>query len=130
MKSSPGWKATQATRYEPRPYPFMNLGRIYLRQGRWWEVLREFEGAVRSALDDRTARKGRVTSSALASKGPGPVRVTARPCLGRTAGGEGRPSSDKARKNFVAPAGATVAWPCGREPGRFRLVWRQRRRSR
>ena len=26
-------KAKQATRYEPRQYPFMNLGRIYLRQG-------------------------------------------------------------------------------------------------
>jgi Tfp pilus assembly protein PilF len=50
-------KAKQATRYEPRQYPFMNLGRIYLRQGRWWEALREFEGAVRSAPDDRAARK-------------------------------------------------------------------------
>ena len=49
-------KAKQATRYEPRQYPFMNLGRIYLRQGRWWEALREFEGAVRSAPDDRAAR--------------------------------------------------------------------------
>jgi Flp pilus assembly protein TadD len=35
----------------------MNLGRIHLRQGRWWEALREFEGAVRSAPDDRAARK-------------------------------------------------------------------------
>jgi Tfp pilus assembly protein PilF len=50
-------KAKQATRYEPRQYPFMNLGRIYLRQGRWWEALREFEGAVRSAPNDRAARK-------------------------------------------------------------------------
>lgn len=50
-------KAKQATRYEPRQYPFMNLGRIYLRQGRWWEALREFEGAVRSAPDDRAARR-------------------------------------------------------------------------
>lgn len=50
-------KAKQATRYEPRQYPFMNLGRIYLRQGRWWEALRKFEGAVRSAPDDSAARK-------------------------------------------------------------------------
>jgi Flp pilus assembly protein TadD len=35
----------------------MNLGRIYLRQGRWWEALREFEGAVRSAPNDSAARK-------------------------------------------------------------------------
>jgi len=42
-------KAKQARRYEPRQFPFMNLGRIYLRQGRWWDALREFEGAVRVA---------------------------------------------------------------------------------
>jgi tetratricopeptide (TPR) repeat protein len=45
-----------ATRYEPRQYPFMNLGRIYLGQGRWWEALRELEGAVRLAPNDRAAR--------------------------------------------------------------------------
>ena len=28
-------KAKQAKRYEPRQFPFMNLGQIYLRQGRW-----------------------------------------------------------------------------------------------
>ena len=50
-------KAKHATRYEPRQFPFMNLGRIYLRQGRWWEALREFEGAVRSAPDNSAARK-------------------------------------------------------------------------
>ena len=27
-------KAKQAKRYEPRQFPFMNLGQIYLRQGR------------------------------------------------------------------------------------------------
>jgi hypothetical protein len=35
----------------------MNLGRIDLREGRWWKALREFEGAVQSAPDDRAARK-------------------------------------------------------------------------
>jgi hypothetical protein len=45
-----------ATRFEPRQYPFMNLGRIYLGQGRWWEALRELEGVVRSDSDDRAAR--------------------------------------------------------------------------
>ena len=29
-------KAKQARRYEPRQFPFMNLGRVYLKQGRWW----------------------------------------------------------------------------------------------
>ena len=45
-------KAKQARRYEPRHFPFLNLGRIYLRQGRVWEALREFEGAVRMAPTD------------------------------------------------------------------------------
>jgi tetratricopeptide (TPR) repeat protein len=42
-------KAKQARRYEPRQFPFMNLGRVYLKQGRWWDALREFEGAVGAA---------------------------------------------------------------------------------
>ena len=50
-------KAKQAKRYEPRQFPFMNLGRIYLKQGHWWEALREFEGAVRAAPEDVGARK-------------------------------------------------------------------------
>jgi Tfp pilus assembly protein PilF len=50
-------KAKQAKRYEPRQFPFMNLGRIYIRQGHWWEALREFEEAVRLAPRDvRAAR--------------------------------------------------------------------------
>jgi len=50
-------KAKRAGRYEPRQFPYMNLGRIYTRQGRWWQALREFEGAVRLAPRDvRAAR--------------------------------------------------------------------------
>lgn len=50
-------KAKQAKRYEPRQFPFLNLGRIYVRQGRWWEALREFEEAVRLAPRDVRAAK-------------------------------------------------------------------------
>ena len=50
-------KAKQARRYEPKQFPFMNLGRIYLRQGRWWEALREFEGAVQVAPSDADAHR-------------------------------------------------------------------------
>ncbi|MBI4245656.1 MAG: tetratricopeptide repeat protein [Candidatus Rokubacteria bacterium] len=50
-------RAKQASRYEPRQFPYMNLGRIYLRQGRWWEALHEFEEAVQVAPDDAEARK-------------------------------------------------------------------------
>ena len=45
-------KAKRAARYEPRQFPCMNLGRIHLRRGRWWEALREFEAAVRLAPGD------------------------------------------------------------------------------
>src|SRR5207237_8461499 len=45
-------KAKQAPRYEPRQFPFMNLGRIYLRQGRSSDALRGFEAVVRLARDD------------------------------------------------------------------------------
>ena len=50
-------KAKRAPRYEPRQFPYMNLGRIRLRQGRWWEALSEFEAAVRLAPDDVELRK-------------------------------------------------------------------------
>jgi len=50
-------KAKQARRYEPRQFPFLNLGRVYLKQGRWWDALREFEGAVQAAPGDVHAAK-------------------------------------------------------------------------
>ncbi len=50
-------KAKRAPRYEPRQFPYLNLGQVYLRQGKWWEALREYEGAVRAAPDDAEARK-------------------------------------------------------------------------
>jgi Tfp pilus assembly protein PilF len=50
-------RAKQAPRYEPRQFPFMNLGRIYLKQGRWWEALRQLEAAVRLAPDDPQTAK-------------------------------------------------------------------------
>jgi Tfp pilus assembly protein PilF len=39
-------KAKQAPRYEPRHFPFINLGRIYLKLGRVREANREFEQAA------------------------------------------------------------------------------------
>ena len=50
-------KAKQARRYEPRQFPFMNLGRIYVKQGKWWDALRELEGAVRMAPTDKDSHK-------------------------------------------------------------------------
>jgi len=50
-------RAKHARRYEPRQFPFMNLGRIYLKQGRWWEALHQFESAVRLAPRDADLAK-------------------------------------------------------------------------
>ena len=54
-----GWleRAKQAPRYEPRHFPYMNLGRVYVRQGKWWDALRELESAVRVAPRDAAARQ-------------------------------------------------------------------------
>jgi tetratricopeptide (TPR) repeat protein len=50
-------KAKRAPRYEPRQFPFMNTARIHMKQGRWWEALRELEGAVRVAPTDKAAHQ-------------------------------------------------------------------------
>ena len=50
-------QAKRAPRYEPRQFPFMNLGRIYVKQAKWYEALREFEQAVRMAPTDKSAHK-------------------------------------------------------------------------
>jgi Tfp pilus assembly protein PilF len=50
-------RAKHAKRYEPRQFPYMNLGRIFLKQGKWREALREFEAAVRVAPSDAGAAK-------------------------------------------------------------------------
>jgi Tfp pilus assembly protein PilF len=50
-------KAKRAPRYEPRQFPYMNLGRIYLKQGKWVEALHELETAVRLAPRDPGAAK-------------------------------------------------------------------------
>lgn len=50
-------RAKRAPRYEPRHFPYMNLGRVYLRRGQWREALRELEEAARLAPTDPAARK-------------------------------------------------------------------------
>jgi len=39
-------KAKTAPRYEPRHYPFMNLGRLYAAKGMVLRAIEEFEGAL------------------------------------------------------------------------------------
>lgn len=52
-------KAKRAPRYEPRQFPYMNMGRIYAKQGKTWDALREFEAAVRIAPTDKSAHRMR-----------------------------------------------------------------------
>jgi Tfp pilus assembly protein PilF len=49
-----GWleKAKQAPRYEPRHFPFMNLGRVYAAKGMFLRAIEEFEGALQFQPDD------------------------------------------------------------------------------
>ncbi len=50
-------RAKHAPRYEPRQFPFLNAARIHMKQGRWWDALRELEGAVRVAPTDKSAHE-------------------------------------------------------------------------
>jgi Tfp pilus assembly protein PilF len=50
-------KAKQAPRYEPRHFPYLNSGRIYMARGEWLKALNEFEQAVKIMPDDRVARQ-------------------------------------------------------------------------
>jgi tetratricopeptide (TPR) repeat protein len=44
-----GWleRAKRAPRYEPRHFPYMNLGRLFAGEGLVFEAIREFESAAR-----------------------------------------------------------------------------------
>jgi Tfp pilus assembly protein PilF len=50
-------KAKQAPRYEPRHFPYLNSGRIYMARGEWLKALKEFEQAVKIMPDDPGARQ-------------------------------------------------------------------------
>ena len=50
-------KAKTAPRYEPRHYPYANLGSIYERRGRWVEALREYKEALKLYPGYDVARK-------------------------------------------------------------------------
>ena len=45
-------KAKLAPRYEPRQYPFINLGHIYAERGELFKAIGEFEGALKQAPED------------------------------------------------------------------------------
>ena len=45
-------RAKQAIRYEPRHFPYINLGHIYVQRGELIKAIEEFKGALRLAPDD------------------------------------------------------------------------------
>jgi Tfp pilus assembly protein PilF len=50
-------KAKRAPRYEPRHFPYLNMGRIFLAKGEWLAAIKEFERAVEIMPDDPAVRK-------------------------------------------------------------------------
>jgi len=50
-------KAKQASRYEPRHFPYLNLGRLRAARGEIAEAIAEFEGALAESPDDPMALK-------------------------------------------------------------------------
>src|SRR5690242_18920421 len=45
-------KAKQARRYEPRHFPYLNLGRVYLTKGMMQKAIEEFRGALERDPDN------------------------------------------------------------------------------
>jgi Tfp pilus assembly protein PilF len=54
-------QAKRAPRYEPRHFPYLNLGRLRAARGEFAEAILEFEGALAQAPEDPIARHFRET---------------------------------------------------------------------
>ncbi len=50
-------RAKQAVRYEPRHFPYINLGHIYVQRGELIKAIEEFKGALRLAPDDERIQR-------------------------------------------------------------------------
>ena len=50
-------RAKQATRYEPRHFPYINLGHIYVQRGELIKAIEEFKGALRLAPNDERIQR-------------------------------------------------------------------------
>lgn len=48
-------RAKSALRYEPRHFPYLNLGRLRVAQGEFAEAILEFQGALEQSPDDPVA---------------------------------------------------------------------------
>jgi Tfp pilus assembly protein PilF len=59
LEDAPVWfeRAKKASRYEPRHFPYLNLGRLYAARGDVAEAMAEFEGALAENPGDPMALK-------------------------------------------------------------------------
>jgi Tfp pilus assembly protein PilF len=59
LDEAAGWfvRAKQAPRYEPRHFPYLNLGRLHAARGDIARAVAEFEGALEENPDDPVALK-------------------------------------------------------------------------
>ncbi|HKF43587.1 MAG TPA: tetratricopeptide repeat protein [Thermoanaerobaculia bacterium] len=48
-------QAKRAVRYEPRHFPYLNLGRLHAARGEFAEAILEFQGALEESPDDPVA---------------------------------------------------------------------------
>jgi Tfp pilus assembly protein PilF len=57
LEEAVGWfeRAKQAPRYEPRHFPYLNLGRLRASQGEFAEAILEFQGALTHSPEDPVA---------------------------------------------------------------------------
>ena len=57
LDESVSWfeQAKRAPRYEPRHFPYLNLGRLRAARGEFAEAILEFQGALQEAPDDPVA---------------------------------------------------------------------------
>jgi Tfp pilus assembly protein PilF len=50
-------RAKKARRYEPRHFPYLNLGRLHVARGDFQKAAEEFQGALKESPDDPIALK-------------------------------------------------------------------------
>ena len=58
-------RALKARRYESRHFAHLNLGRVYQRQGKWFEAISEYKRALECNPDYKPAEQARLTLQAM-----------------------------------------------------------------
>lgn len=58
-------RALKAPRYDARPFAHLNLGRVYQRQGKWFEAIAEYRRALECKPDYKPAEQARIFLQAM-----------------------------------------------------------------